>query len=79
MDAPEIVDRLTAFIAMSGWVSTAVRAIRAEAPSLPTQPATSVALVGACATLALARHRSLAMTQRYIEQNSDAMRKVFYI
>lgn len=25
---------------------------------------------------ALARHRSLAMTQRYIEQNSDAMRKV---
>ncbi|WP_137786182.1 site-specific integrase [Sphingomonas sp. 3P27F8] len=24
----------------------------------------------------LARHRSLAMTQRYIEQNSDAMRKV---
>jgi len=25
---------------------------------------------------ALARHQSLAMTQRYIEQNSDAMRKV---
>lgn len=25
---------------------------------------------------ALARHRSLAMTQRYIEQNSDAMRRV---
>ncbi len=25
---------------------------------------------------ALARHRSLSMTQRYIDQNSDAMRRV---